>query len=75
MRCPICNGAKQIMGCGFIYKECTFCEGSGTVDNEPEQIAHKDDSLKVTLGDLPIKRRGRPKKSTASIDEVTNEPG
>ena len=41
-RCPTCVGSGEIMGSGFIFKDCHACDGLGKIyergSNEPKKV-------------------------------------
>jgi hypothetical protein len=36
--CPICKGAKKIMGLGYIFKDCVHCKGVGYTSKPGDDV-------------------------------------
>lgn len=63
--CPVCNGAKNIMGLGMIEHTCTECKGAGWWQEGKEEKEEK----------APVKIVRKKKKvlEVAAVENVKTE--
>lgn len=62
-RCIVCNGTKQLLALGNIYKDCDNCLGTGYLDDTDTLVQQIGDDKNV----VKIKyKRGRPKKESTN---------
>jgi hypothetical protein len=69
-RCETCSGRKQVMGLGWMIKDCPGCHGIGWIKKEkyPEENSYSeiDEGLKNGEEETGIVERVTPKRGRKS---------